>query len=368
MQPASALAEPLTPAADTGAAGFTAASRRINLLAETLVRRVTGAVAEIDGINSTTRLLALNAQIEASRAGGTTGAAFGVVARAMKDLSERASSVTAGVSAETAGAIAELQHTNDLLRTEVRGTRLADLAFTNIDLIDRNLYERSCDVRWWATDSSCVDALATPSPAALQHASRRLGTILNAYTVYYDIVLCDAQGAVVANGRPVAYPSAGTIVAGERWFRSALDTASGDDFAFEPVHHSPLVAGQRVLVYSCAVREDGETHGAPLGVLGVIFNWDSLANGIIANTSLDAANRQSTRVCITDAHGLVLADSHDRALNDRISFPGREILYRQGTAHRSVRIDGRDMLAGHAFSPGYETYATGWHSLILEAL
>ena len=29
---------------------------------------------------------------------------------------------------------------------------------TNIDLIDRNLYERSCDVRWWATDSSVVDA------------------------------------------------------------------------------------------------------------------------------------------------------------------------------------------------------------------
>ena len=29
-----------------------------------------------------------------------------------------------------------------------------------IDLIDRNLYERTCDVRWWATDSAMVAAAA----------------------------------------------------------------------------------------------------------------------------------------------------------------------------------------------------------------
>ena len=40
-----------------------------------------------------------------------------------------------------------------------------DLAVSDMD---RNLYERSCDVRWWATDAAVVDAIASsdyPTPA-----------------------------------------------------------------------------------------------------------------------------------------------------------------------------------------------------------
>src|SRR6266571_2758733 len=41
-----------------------------------------------------------------------------------------------------------------------RGERMVDLALNAIELIDRNLYERTCDVRWWATDSAVVDCAA----------------------------------------------------------------------------------------------------------------------------------------------------------------------------------------------------------------
>ncbi len=348
-------------------ADFSAASRKITLLADALVRKVSDAVEEIDGINATTRLLALNAQIEASRAGGTTGAAFSVVARAMKDLSEKAGVVTGSIAQETSEAISELQETNRTLRTEVRGTRLADLALKNIDLIDRNLYERSCDVRWWATDSSCVDALANPSEAATEYVSRRLGTILDAYTVYYDIVLCDLAGRVVANGRPAIYESVGQRCDKADWFTAAKATKRGDEFGFQGVHESPLAHGQRALVYSCVVREGGEPDGAALGVLGIIFNWESLARGVIANTPLETSDHRAVRICITDAAGAILADSHDQVLAERLSFNGRELLYRKGTTHAEMTIGNREMLVGHAISPGYETYATGWHSVIMEA-
>ena len=48
------------------------------------------------------------------------------------------------------------------------GDRLIEIA--GVEIIDRNLYERSCDVRWWATDSAVVDALEQPSEAARAHA------------------------------------------------------------------------------------------------------------------------------------------------------------------------------------------------------
>jgi hypothetical protein len=46
------------------------------------------------------------------------------------------------------------------LVAQIRGSRLPDLSLNAIDIIDRNLYERSCDVRWWATDSAIVDELS----------------------------------------------------------------------------------------------------------------------------------------------------------------------------------------------------------------
>ena len=83
---------------------------------------------------------------------------------------------------------------------EVRGQRLVDLALNAIEIMDRNLYERTCDVRWWATDAAIVEAVTLTIRAAA-HASQRLGVILRAYTVYLDIWLCDPTGQVIAHGR-----------------------------------------------------------------------------------------------------------------------------------------------------------------------
>ena len=75
-----------------------------------------------------------------------------------------------------------------------RGERMVDLSLNAIELIDRNLYERTCDVRWWATDSAVVDCAASPNAAAVAHVSERLAVILGAYTVYLDLWLCDLEG------------------------------------------------------------------------------------------------------------------------------------------------------------------------------
>ncbi|MFK5283867.1 hypothetical protein ACI3PL_30250, partial [Lacticaseibacillus paracasei] len=76
----------------------------------------------------------------------------------------------------------------------------------------RNLYERTCDVRWWATDSAIVNALHELDGPTAAYASQRLRVILNAYTVYHDLVICDREGKVIANGRPDIYGSVGQDV------------------------------------------------------------------------------------------------------------------------------------------------------------
>ena len=223
-------------------------------LSDSLLKQLRQSLQKIDEINRITRIISMNARIEAVRI-GTAGRSFGVIAEEMDTLSRRVSDTAQEIDRMAVRTSTDLRERLEQLQTDVRHTRLTDLALANIDLIDRNLYERSCDVRWWATDAAVVAAVQDPQPASLAHASQRLGQILDSYTVYFDLVLADLQGNIIANGRPRQYRSTGQSVAQQAWFQSAMTTRSGEEFGFQSMHASPLTGGERVLVYACAVRE-----------------------------------------------------------------------------------------------------------------
>jgi hypothetical protein len=362
-----AAAEPVSrPDAPAVVAGQST-PERISQLSTDLARCIAASGTEIEQINLQTRLLSFNAQIEAARA-GAAGVAFAVVGQEMVSLSHRTAEAAERLRTDSQGLVGELTAISRSLSSDVRGTRLADLALVNIDLIDRNLYERSCDCRWWATDDAMVAALAQPTPAAAQHASERMAVILKAYTVYFDIVLADRDGVIIASGRPDRYHSVGTNHATAPWFKSALACATGDEFGFQTAHRSPLAANERVLVYSCKVCRGGQASAEPLGVLGVVFRWDALADTIVRQTPVDESDRQRTRACIIAPDGTLLADSAGRALEQKLELPDRAGLFSLKKGHREIEIGGSRTVVGIARSPGFETYATGWHSVVLQTL
>lgn len=357
----------IAPTASPTAGTTTSTPERISHLSTELARCIAASGSEIEQINLQTRLLSFNAQIEAARA-GTAGVAFGVVGQEMVSLSHRTAEAAQRLRSESHGLVEELTSISRSLSSDVRGTRLADLALVNIDLIDRNLYERSCDCRWWATDPAMVTALAQPSAESARHAGERLAVILKAYTVYFDIVLADRDGRIIANGRPDRYRSAGSNHAGAAWFRSALACATGDEFGFQTAHRSPLAGNDRVLVYSCKVCAEGRADAATLGVLGVIFRWDALADAIVRQTPVDEADKPRTRACILAPDGTLLADSAGHALVQKLELPDFAALLALKKGHREIEVGGKRTVLGIARSPGFETYATGWHSIVLQSL
>jgi len=364
--PQDAPAKPLSTAFGSSRASDMATPEHIAQLTQQLSTLLTDTVEHIAGLNREARILALNAEIESARA-GDAGVAFGVVAKAMSQLSEKTGDSAKELAHGSRGLIREMQQVTDVLQTKMRGERLSDLALTNIDLVDRNLYERSCDVRWWATDGSVVAALASPTDENRRFASQRLGVILNAYTVYFDLVLCDLTGKVVANGRPAQHAVTGMMQDQAPWFQAAMKTRSGDEFGFQSVHRSPLVNHQRSLVYSCGVRAKGESQGELLGVLGIVFNWDSLGQTILDRMPLSPNEKQRAIACFVDAEGNVLADFPAGSLRDTFDSSLFEGL-RQGQKGYGIHhFCGREYCAGFASSPGFETYATGWSSLVMVA-
>lgn len=338
-----------------------ASASRISELASELQQRLNQAIERIGQLNAETKIISINAKMEAARAGGAVGSAFGVVAQSIQEVSRRTTDVARHLAEQTAVAVTELHDINRL----VKGERLSDLAHANIDFIDRNLYERSCDCRWWATDPSVSAALQSPTPANIAECRRRLGQILDSYTVYFDIVVADPTGTIIANGRPHEFRSQGTRHHNTEWFTSAAHSQSGAEFGFASMSPSSLANNQRALVYSASVRDHGNLTGPVLGVLAVVFRWDALAQTIVQQTPLPSDERPFSRVCIVDERGTILADTEQRFLT-RLEIPDREVLFRQAKNYACLAVDDYDWTIGHARAPGYETYSTGWHSVVIQ--
>ncbi|HEX9461339.1 MAG TPA: methyl-accepting chemotaxis protein [Alphaproteobacteria bacterium] len=334
---------------------------RILELAARLSTTANDKISAISAITRQTRILALNALIEASRA-GEMGRGFSVVAAEVKTISAEIETVARALEREVAANLSELERIGGNVISHLRGQRLADLALNAIEIIDRNLYERTCDVRWWATDSAVVQAASARTAEALAYASRRLGVILDAYTVYLDLWIADLDGKVIATGRPDRYPQAlGSSVAGHAWFRDALASRGGNEYAVADIASAAALDNKPVATYAAAIRENASAQGRPIGVIGVHFDWGPQSQTVVNGVRLTDEERTHTRVMILDRDFKILASSDGQALR------GERFALQTEGGPMSAYTAKAGSVVGYAVTPGYETYrGLGWYGCLVQ--
>ena len=315
-------------------------------------------VGLIDGVMRRTGVLALNARLEAARA-GDGGSAFAIVAQEMSSVAGDIRGIVSELREAVATNIDMLKRAGSEMQFEFRGERLADLARNAVEIIDRNLYERSCDVRWWATDAAMLEALAAPGPETAARAQERLATILRSYTVYLDLWIADANGKVVAHGRPDIYRGViGTDVSQMEWFNRGMAAQSGDDFAVCDITHEPASRrrGCRQLLdrdpRRRAERRRTDRRDGHFLRLGTPGSRDRRGRRAFRRGARDVP------VMLLGADHRVLAASDRRGLLSerfRLDTEGRERgWYREG-----------NRIVAFARTPGYETYrGLGWYGCI----
>ena len=238
--------------------------------------------------------------------------------------------------------------------------RYSEMAQTLVQLIVRNLYERTADCRWWATDEAFYRALEKLSDASNAHATDRLGIINRFYSVYGDLVLADAQGRIIASSQPSRYPSViGASVAGLSWFRKAMNHASGDEYAVDDIYHCPLHNNRLMAVYSASVRRGGDLKGETLGVLGVYFDWEDQSRTIVKDEpNLSPEEWETATVMLLDSNLRIIASSSGQGLLQ--TFP-----LNMGGKIKGTYVDGSGNLVAFARTIGYQEYdGLGWYGVI----
>ncbi len=347
---------------DNDQQGLTATPRLMRVVTEGIGTDLESFSAANTHVVKQIRLLAINALIEAARA-GEAGKGFAVVANEVQRLAQVASDISGRFESNVLGRIGHSRSIAESLVNEMEGERLTDLAQTLVQLIVRNLFERTADVRWWATDAALWQALHEPTTEKASFAAERLGVINRFYTVYLDLVLTDTAGQVVASANPeFQRKTAGRSLASDRWFQTAVSCASGDDYVVDEVRDSHLHGSRTALVYATAVREGGTLNGKIVGTLGVYFDWQKQGQAIVeTEANLPPQVAEKTTVMLLDGSNRIIASSNPNLLFSHFA------LQNQAGAARGSYYDNNGSIVAFARTLGYEDYdGLGWHGVVVQ--
>jgi chemotaxis signal transduction protein len=140
-----------------------------------------------------------------------------------------------------------------------------------IDIMDRNLYERANDCRWWAVASVFADLLsgAKLSEQDAQTIGSILRTINGLYTVYSNLIVFDGEGRIVAASAQAGGDLAGKTLADE-WVARILALRDAQGYAVSAFVPSPLYQDRPTYIYGAAIRTPQRSQ--PVGGVAIVFD------------------------------------------------------------------------------------------------
>ena len=227
------------------------------------------------------------------------------------------------------------------------------LAALAVDVLDRNLYERANDCRWWALERTFAQALAGDT-AARDQSGAILKHINGLYTVYHNIILFDAQRRIICASNADAASRAGNVI-NEDWAVRTLNLRGSHEYAISEFKASPLYRNQHTLTFGAAVRPGGRI----LGGIGIVFDVQPQLTAMLR----DALPRSESGEPAPGAIGLfvdqemhVIAATSQYQPGDTIALSKELLRHPARSGTRLVELDKISYALGVRRTAGYREY------------
>lgn len=229
-----------------------------------------------------------------------------------------------------------------------------------IDIMDRNLYERANDCRWWALTSVFREHLAhgRPGDAERRDMNRVLEYINGLYTVYALLFAFDGEGRIVAVSRPEAQTLVGQTV-DEAWSKRTLGLSDPQAYAVSAFVPTRFYGDAPTYIYSAAIHAPGSRR--TVGGVGIVFD----AAPQFAAMLQDALPRNDQGQTVPGAFavfaspdGTVIACSDDRFAPGEVLPVASALMDLAPGAERTevLLLDGQYYAVGLRASSGYREF------------
>ena len=211
-----------------------------------------------------------------------------------------------------------------------------------MQILDRNLYERANDCRWWALTPQFAATLSAETEGCVS-ATAVLQHINSLYTVYACLVLFDRQGKVLAVSRPEQSRHIGQVL-DEPWVAGALRLRSSQDYTVSSYAPNRFYTEAPTFVYAAAIR-DPQAPGGVLGGIGIVWDASGQMQSILADCAAGMGPRDL--LAFVDASGECL---HRHGASELHGAPE--------AAHGVVHLEGQLYGVGLARGRGYREFGT----------
>jgi chemotaxis signal transduction protein len=304
--------------------------------------------AQAERIQSNLKLSVWNGNVAQSGASDANGSGFSKVL--LWEISN--------TGAKTQGVFAR---SIDNLHQTVVSAILQDSQFQAalaIDIMDRNLYERANDCRWWALTSEFRTLLeaAPPSVDAGERIAAVLAYINGLYTVYTNLIVFDAVGQIVAVSNPSLRHCVGQRIDAE-WQRRALAIDDSQGYVVSDFTPSAFYEGRPTFIYAAAIRSSD--NGRVVGGVGIVFDSEPQFAAMLRDTLPRDEHGQvhdGAFGLFADVSGVILACSDSRhAPGSRLEWVA-ELLSVRDRAATVIALEGRYYAVGTRWSSGYREF------------
>jgi hypothetical protein len=217
-----------------------------------------------------------------------------------------------------------------------------------VDILIRNLFERTADVGFLAEDQAITDSLIQGDAAETEMLQRRLQDYVAKYSVYDDIAIYRPDGSLHVT----------LLDAGSRFrpHEAFVENAVIEAQKFHEIFHGD-VDGSAQLLYTQAIK--GPTGSKAIGVLALSFRFADEMDSIFAD--LMAGATPDVILGIVDSHGYLIASNSPSLL------PSGQLLNLEAGQLQEVSIDNRRWRGLRVPTRGYQGFhGLGWSGIGLQ--
>lgn len=255
------------------------------------------------------------------------------------------------------------------LFSTVVSTSLVDTSFLaslSVDIMDRNLYERANDCRWWALDSTIRRILAKDvrTTSEEKQLTEILVYINDLYTVYSNLFIFDKTGTIIAVSNPNRSEDIGKTLT-DPYISEVLANSKQEKYFVSSFEQTALYDHRHTYIYGASIT-DFNNPNRTVGGIGIVFDSEDQFRTILEE-SLHSDN--NSFAVFADRKKMILSTTNEAYhVGDILDLPDELFTVANGKTRSEILVYENSYYSiGCACSSCYREYknSDGYHNDVI---